>query len=102
MSSRSVVLPAPFLPRTPITSPAETPKERSCSTSFAPYALLRWVASIVALFIFFLPLATQRLHQLCLAQLKLLRGQHDLVDERIDLLQPFRQLRMVPGLAGDG
>src|SRR5688572_19187079 len=102
MSSRSVVLPAPFLPSTPTTSPGEMPNERSCSTSFGPKDLLRCVASaVVALFIGFLPLATQGFRELRLAQFKLPRGQHHLVDERIDLLQPFRKLRMVPGLARD-
>src|SRR5689334_14102287 len=91
MSSSSVVLPAPFLPSTPTTSPGDTPKDRSCSTRFGPNILPRCDASMVELFICFLPLATQGFRELRFAQLQLPRGQHDLIDERIELFQTFVQ-----------
>src|SRR5262245_12107249 len=101
MSSSSVVLPAPFFPSTPTTSPGATPHEMSGRTGFIPNSLLRFDASTVALFIVLLPFLADRLHDLRLAQLKLFAREHELLDQGPDVLQPFRRQRVVPRLAGD-
>src|ERR1700690_2578646 len=87
MSSSRVVLPAPFLPNTPTTSPGSTLNESSCSTRVAPYALPRCDASTVVFFISVLPFAAQRLGKLALGQLQLPRRQHQLVNEMVDLFE---------------
>src|SRR3954469_11345835 len=91
MSSSSVVLPAPFLPSTPTTSPGDTSNDKSSITRFGPKDLLRWAACTVTSFIVVLPVAADALHQLRLAQFELFGREHGLLDQRLDLLQSSRQ-----------
>src|SRR5262245_12434947 len=100
MSSSSVVLPAPFLPSTPITSPGDTSNDRSSSTRLAPNDLLRWDACTADSIIAVLPILADALDQLRLAQFELFRREHALLDQRLDLLKPLRQRRCSARLAG--
>src|SRR5688572_33472020 len=85
MSSSSVVLPAPFLPSTPITSPGRISKVRSCSTSRGPKVLRNCAACTAGSFIVLLPFAAEEFDHLRLAQLKLFGRQRHLGDQRFDL-----------------
>src|SRR6187401_2750180 len=101
MTSSNVVLPAPFLPSTPTTSPGETSNEMSFKTCLVPKALPSPDAATV-LVIVFLPFLANGLHEFRFAQLKLFGGHHGLFDQRPYLLQPLRQLRVVLRLARHG
>src|SRR5690349_23653476 len=100
MSSSNVVLPAPFLPRTPITSPGATWNDRFSMTCFGPNDLLRPVAYTADSIIAVLPFLADALDQFCLAQFELFRREHGLLHERLYLLQALGQRRCAARLAG--
>src|SRR3954462_66721 len=102
MSSSNVVLPAPFLPSTPTTSPGDTWKDRSSSTRFAPKDLLRCAACTIASFIAILPITADALHQFRLAEFELFGREHRLLHQRLNLLQAPRQRRSTASLGGHG
>src|SRR5688572_17552633 len=101
ISSSKVVLPAPFLPSTPMTSPGATSNDRSRITCFAPKDLPRLVACTAASIIAVLPVLADALDQLRLAQFELFGRQHGLLDQWLDLLQSLGQRRCAARLARD-
>src|SRR6185295_11001759 len=103
ISSSSVVLPAPFLPRSPMTSPGATSNDSSSITLLWPNDLLRCDPCTVASAIFlFLPDLADRLQQVRLAQFELFGRQHRLFEQWPDLLQAAGKLRGVLRAVRDG
>src|SRR5690349_7345434 len=94
MSSSSVVLPAPFLPSTPTTSPGSTSSDTSSSTRFAPNDLLSRRAATYGPVIGFLPVISQGFHHLGFAELELTRGEHELLEMGLQVLHAFRGRRL--------
>src|SRR6185295_5343941 len=102
ISSSSVVLPAPFLPSTPTTSPGCTANDTPSSTRFGPKDLPSFSALTWALVIGFTPLLSQGPHDLAFGQLQLASRQHEMVEGRLDLLEPLRCRAIAARLRGDG
>ena len=94
--SSSVVLPAPFLPSTPMMSPGNTSADTSVERSLRAEEL-RHVASRHYRFSasFFSHWSPTQGQQLFLADLELPRRQHELRGGRLELLQALRQRRLI-------
>src|SRR5690554_1280103 len=84
-TSSSVVLPAPFLPSTPITSPGSAAAVISCSARFCPNHLLSPSAMTTASRIVVLPVLVDERDDVLFVELELLRGEHELLDGRVEL-----------------
>src|SRR5690606_24285640 len=102
ISSSKVVLPAPFLPSTPTTSPGSISNERSARTVLRLKDLLRPRATTCGPVIVLLPLGFERFDDIVDADLELLRREHERVELRVELLHSRGKRRLRVALLGNG